>query len=255
MAQDTFTKLHLQLSGRIASVETIADLPGPNFVLSGEVRYVVSEGVIYFYDGASWQPINSGDTAFFDTLVVNNLTVNSIAHINANVVDIGDNIIVLNSEVTGTPTEDAGIVIERGNEPDAQLIWDETLNQWTAGTAGDMHPFPGVAPAFALARQGAVGAGTWLLNQGVPSNLTGIRVFTPSALTRVFVDSSSQSTFEVTIYSHDHSTFSVLTVLTVTADYGNELTVDIPLVLGHSLGARITSGTANDPVVGLILEQ
>lgn len=253
--QDTFVKLHLKLTGRIAEVNTIADLPGPDFVLPGEVRYVDDQQQIYFWDGDSWQPIGSGGSGFFDTLVVNNLTVNNIAHINANVVDIGDNIVVLNSEVTGTPTEDAGIVINRGNEPDAQLIWDETLNEWTAGTVGDMHPFPGVAPAFTLARQGAVGINTWLLNDGVPSNLTGIRIFTPSNLTRVFVESSQPSTYEITIYQHDHVIFTVLTVLTVSSAYGNELTVDIPLTLGQSIAARVTSGTANDPVVGLILEQ
>lgn len=252
---DTFTKLHLQLAGRIANVDTVADLPGPDFILPGEVRFVVEEQVIYYYDGSIWQPIGAGGTGFFDTLVVNNLTVNNIAHINANVVDIGDNIIVLNSEVTGTPTEDAGIVIERGNEPDAQLIWNETLNTWTAGVEGDMHPFPGVAPAFTLARQGAISSGTWLLNSGVPSNLTGIRTFTVSNLTRVFVESSSVGTYEVTVYEHNHSVYTVLAVITVTASYGNEITVDIPLTLGQSIAARVTSGTATDPVVGLILEQ
>lgn len=255
MAQDTFTKLHLKLAGRIANVRTVSELPGPDGILPGEVRFVADEDVIYYWDGNSWQPIGTGGSGFFDTLVVNNLTVNNIAHINANVVDIGDNIIVLNSEVTGTPTEDAGIVIERGNEPDAQLIWDETNNQWTAGTVGDMHPFPGVAPAFTLARQGFVGVNTWLLNNGVPSNLTGVRVFTPSSLTKVFVDSSSQGTFDVTIYTHDHSTFSVLTVLSVSSAYGNEKTIDIPLIVGQNLAARITSGSATDPVVGLITEQ
>lgn len=252
---DTFIKLHLQLAGRIANVDTIADLPGPDFVLPGEVRYVAAEEVIYYWDGDSWQPIGTGGDGFFDNLVVNNLTVNNIAHINANVVDIGDNIIVLNSEVTGTPTEDAGIVIERGNEPDAQLIWNETLNTWTAGVEGDMHPFPGVSPAFTLARQGAVSTNTWLLNNGVPSNLTGIRIFTASNLTRVFVESSSSSTYEVTIYQHDHAIYTVLTVLTVTGTYGNEIIVDIPLTLGQAIAARVTSGTATDPVVGLILEQ
>jgi hypothetical protein len=49
----------------------------------------------------------------------------------------GDNIIVLNADVTGTPTEDAGIEVERGASANATLIWVEADDAWAAhdGTA------------------------------------------------------------------------------------------------------------------------
>jgi len=40
----------------------------------------------------------------------------------------------LNADETGTPSQDAGIEIERGTEANKSLIWDETNNVWTVGS-------------------------------------------------------------------------------------------------------------------------
>ena len=50
--------------------------------------------------------------------------------INTETLLIEDNIIVLNSNVTGTPTVNAGIEINRGNVANVQIIWNETTNKW-----------------------------------------------------------------------------------------------------------------------------
>jgi hypothetical protein len=54
-------------------------------------------------------------------------TVNSV---NTTQINIEDNKIKLNSNVTGTPTTNAGILVERGDEADVELIWNESANQW-----------------------------------------------------------------------------------------------------------------------------
>lgn len=72
-------------------------------------------------------------------LVVNgNLTVNgSTTTITSSTLDIGDNIIVLNSGVTsGTPTVNAGIKTLRGSSTAASLIWNESTDKWQAGLLG-----------------------------------------------------------------------------------------------------------------------
>ncbi len=51
-------------------------------------------------------------------------------------VNIQDNEIVLNSNVTGTPTESGGVRIERGSSVDARLLWDEVTDTWKAGLVG-----------------------------------------------------------------------------------------------------------------------
>ena len=79
---------------------------------------------------------NKDDNDYAD-LVVKNLTVNgTTTTINSTVVDIADNIIILNSNVTGAPTTDGGLQIERGTQTNASLIWSESSDSWKAGLLG-----------------------------------------------------------------------------------------------------------------------
>lgn len=56
-----------------------------------------------------------------------------VTEINATQLDIGDNIIVLNNDFTGSnPTQNAGIEVERGTKNNAKLQWNETGNYWEA---------------------------------------------------------------------------------------------------------------------------
>jgi hypothetical protein len=50
-------------------------------------------------------------------------------------INLADNIIVLNSNETGTPGQNSGIEIERGTEPNKQFIWNETDDYWTVGSS------------------------------------------------------------------------------------------------------------------------
>ena len=60
-------------------------------------------------------------------------TVNSV---NTTQINIEDNKVRLNSNATGTPSADAGIVVERGDEADAELLWNETNDVWQIGQVG-----------------------------------------------------------------------------------------------------------------------
>ena len=64
-----------------------------------------------------------------------NLTVSgTTTTVNSTNVEIGDNIIALNYDTTGTPSENAGIDVERGDSLNVQLLWDETSDKWTVGS-------------------------------------------------------------------------------------------------------------------------
>lgn len=76
----------------------------------------------------------AGVKTFSDDIVVNgNFTVNGTTTIiNTEELDIADNIILLNSNYSGsTPTADAGIEIQRGTLANAQWLWDEANDRWT----------------------------------------------------------------------------------------------------------------------------
>ena len=60
-------------------------------------------------------------------------TVNSV---NTTQINIEDNKVKLNSTFSGTPTTDAGIVVERGLETDVEILWNETNDKWTLTNNG-----------------------------------------------------------------------------------------------------------------------
>jgi len=68
-----------------------------------------------------------------NSITVGGLVVNGDATItgtlltkNAQEVNIGDAVILLNAEEVGAPTENAGIEIERGTSANVSILWDET---------------------------------------------------------------------------------------------------------------------------------
>ena len=68
-------------------------------------------------------------------VIPGNLTVTgTTTTVNSTNVNIGDNIITLNSNETGAPSQDAGIEIERGTEANVQFVWNETTDRWDFGT-------------------------------------------------------------------------------------------------------------------------
>jgi hypothetical protein len=70
--------------------------------------------------------------------VTGDLTVNgTTTTLNTDTLAVEDNIVVLNSNVTGTPSLDAGIEVERGTYTNAKIYWNETENAWYLSTPGD----------------------------------------------------------------------------------------------------------------------
>jgi hypothetical protein len=66
-----------------------------------------------------------------DVVVGGNLTVNgTTTTLNTETLSIEDNIIVLNSNVSASPVLDAGIEVERGNEPNVSITWNEFSESW-----------------------------------------------------------------------------------------------------------------------------
>ena len=76
----------------------------------------------------------SGD----NTVVNGNLTVSgSTTTVNTETISLADNVIVLNSNHTGDATQDAGITVERGNQADQSLFWDESADAWAIGAGAE----------------------------------------------------------------------------------------------------------------------
>ena len=63
--------------------------------------------------------------------VTGNLTVNgSTTTLNTETLAVEDNIVLLNSNVTSTPSANAGLEVERGTSTNSSLYWDESEDKW-----------------------------------------------------------------------------------------------------------------------------
>jgi hypothetical protein len=66
-----------------------------------------------------------------NAIIGGNLTVSgTTTSVNTETINLADNNIVLNSNHTGAPTENAGITVERGTEADKVFQWNETTDLW-----------------------------------------------------------------------------------------------------------------------------
>lgn len=74
-----------------------------------------------------------------ETLKVTNLIVSGTSTtIDTETISLSDNIITLNSNATGTPSEDAGLEVERGDSPNVSLVWNEFTDRWTFTNNGTL---------------------------------------------------------------------------------------------------------------------
>jgi hypothetical protein len=76
-------------------------------------------------------------TTIYGNLVIQGTTTTA----NTETIKISDNFIILNSDQEGTPTQDAGIEVERGDAINSTIYWDEANDVWKLFNA------EGVAPA------------------------------------------------------------------------------------------------------------
>ena len=72
-----------------------------------------------------------------DVTIGNNLTVSgdltvngTTTTVNTETILLADNIITLNSNEAGTPSQSAGIEVERGTTDNVSLVWNETTDKW-----------------------------------------------------------------------------------------------------------------------------
>ena len=69
--------------------------------------------------------------------VTGNLTVSgTTTSINTETLTVDDNIIILNNNVTSTPSENAGIEVERGTSANVSVRWNETSDKWEVTNDG-----------------------------------------------------------------------------------------------------------------------
>jgi len=124
--------------------------------VSGDLSYNSTTGIISFTDtgvssitgtvnevevsasnGSVTVGLPDNVTISQNLVVTGNLTVSgNTTTINTETLLIEDNVIVLNSGHTGSPTTNAGIMVERGTSADVEIRWDESVDKWQVTNDG-----------------------------------------------------------------------------------------------------------------------
>lgn len=137
--------------------------------------------------------LNANGTAQFASglVIVGDLTVQgNTVTLDTATLQVEDNVILLNKNVTGTPALDAGLEIERGDLSNVKLLWDEGNDYWSFTNNGTNYYPIGVARS-GLAYDTAVGSkhffdvvggtGISVGSNGVNVNITTLSDLTTAA--------------------------------------------------------------------------
>jgi ribosomal protein L7/L12 len=65
-----------------------------------------------------------------NVIITGNLSISNAQSITTSELTVGGNVIILNSEFVGTPSVNAEIVVNRGNQANVYIRWNEQINEW-----------------------------------------------------------------------------------------------------------------------------
>jgi len=185
-------------------------MPTPN-ITKGQIALDPSNGILYYKNTSNtlvntslnWSQSTNSLILTDDAVQINsdisisgNLVVSgNTTTLNTEVLTVEDNILILNSGVTGAPSLNAGIEVQRGTSNNVVIRWNENLDKWQLTNDGTN---------YVNINENVSNANSWSTARTI--TLSG------DATGSISIDGTTNVTLETTVVndSHDH-TASTLT--------------------------------------------
>ena len=134
-------------------------------------------------------------------IVSGNLTVSgTTTTVNTETINLADNIITLNSNETGTPSENAGIEVERGTSDNVVFRWNEGTDIWELTKDGtNYYEIQTVGESTYAASIGDGSATSIAVTHNLGTQDVIVQLYDASSLDTVYADVVRTSTSVVTI--------------------------------------------------------
>jgi hypothetical protein len=109
----------------------------------------------------------------------------------------------------------------------------------------------GASPGFSFGRSGNVSSGAYLLNESVPSNVTGRPIdLSNGRITQVSISNESSATFTIELEEHNGVTFTSLGTFSLSAERSKDFSsLNISLSAGKEMSAKVSSGSGKNIIV------
>lgn len=118
----------IEAGAQVNTVDSVAGKTGVVTLVKDDITNFTESDYVHT---TGTETIGGNKTFSNNVIITGDLTVNgTVTQVNTTEVNIGDNILVLNSDETGTPSQNAGIEVERGTSDNAFLLWDESVDKW-----------------------------------------------------------------------------------------------------------------------------
>jgi len=124
------------------------------------------------------------------------------------------------------------------------------------GLGGPGADQPAASPGFTWGKSGKVGPSIiYLLNDTVPSNITGRLVPIDDAIiAEVFVSNELNNTFIIAVEKRVGAVFVELLTISLIAQRTKIQSFAVSVTRGDELAVKLKSGSAKNPVVGVIIK-
>lgn len=135
--------------------------------------------------------------------VTGNLTVSgTVTTVNTETINLADNIITLNSNATGIPTESAGIEVERGDSTNVSVQWNEATDRWQFTNDGSTFydiPITGDATADSYTTTLTATSGSQTVTHNLGSRNVAVQLYDSVTYETIYTDVVRTSTSVVTV--------------------------------------------------------